>query len=206
MTKPVRVYSKTPFSQWVRIYGPDSEANTDAIDIEDIDYIVFGYLTGDLMTLEEKQNGATSSDAQGDTHHVVTQMLRLASGKVVDTQRGPRAITYRGHHLIQFDKTGPEDGGIRVDGKAVTKEELARFINFGKPLTNHRTPSSRTPPVTQPSMTSPKKVPAEKEQLGPTYPGPVCHSNDWWWREPSEYGCGAWICNRCHPKPKGRMT
>lgn len=134
MTREVQVYSKTPFSEWIRIYGPDSSEDEDAIDIEDIDYVVFNYLTGDLMTLEEKQNGAGVSKAQADTHHVVSQLLAIASGDIVGTRRGPRRITYHGHHLIQFENTGPEDGLIKIDGKIVNKEELVRFVNFGKPL------------------------------------------------------------------------
>jgi len=139
MTTGVRVYSKTPFSEWVRLYGPSSEEWGDAIDIEDVDYIVFNYLTGDLMTLEEKQQNKGVSKAQGDTHHILSQLLSLSSGSVVDTLRGPRKITYHGHHLIQFENTGPEDGMVRIDGKIVTKEGLARFVNFGKPLIKHGT-------------------------------------------------------------------
>lgn len=138
MTKGVEVYSKTPFSEWIRIYGPDSKAETDSIDIEDVDYVVFNYLTGDLMTLEEKQKGAWVSEAQGDTHHVISQMLAIASGSVVNTLRGARKITYHGHHVIQFENTGPEDGLIKIDGKIVSKEALVRFVNFGKPLKKHQ--------------------------------------------------------------------
>jgi len=200
MTTGVRVYSKTPFSEWVRLYGPSSEEWGDAIDIEDVDYIVFNYLTGDLMTLEEKQQNKGVSRAQGDTHHVLSQLLSLSSGSVVDTLRGSRKITYHGHHLIQFENTGPEDGAIRLDGKHVTRDELIQFINFGKCLRRYEIEPGNMPfdgdimPNTQTTLTEPEGTPA--------YPCPVCKSTDWWWRPACEQGPGDWLCGRCHPQPR----
>jgi len=40
----------------------------------------------------------------------------------------------------------------------------------------------------------------------PTLACPVCRSTNWWWREPGEYGCGEWLCNRCHPNPNPVAT
>lgn len=28
-----------------------------------------------------------------------------------------------------------------------------------------------------------------------------CGSNNWWYREPSQWGKGEWLCGRCHPNP-----
>lgn len=36
----------------------------------------------------------------------------------------------RGFHLIQFEKTNPEDGKTFLDGKEITKEELIKFLQF----------------------------------------------------------------------------
>jgi len=35
----------------------------------------------------------------------------------------------------------------------------------------------------------------------PTHPCHSCGTDNWWWRKPSVYGCGAWVCGKCHPNP-----
>lgn len=57
MTRPVHIYSKSAFSKWIRKYGPSSKEDEDAIDIEDVDFVIFNYLTGELMTVEAKEQG-----------------------------------------------------------------------------------------------------------------------------------------------------
>ena len=40
-----------------------------------------------------------------------------------------------------------------------------------------------------------------KLKLKPVHPCHNCGTNTWWWRPPSEYGCGEWLCGKCHPNP-----
>lgn len=134
MTRPVVIYSKSAFSEWIRKYGPSSKETEDAIDIEDVDFVIFNYLTGDLRTIEAKERSGKVRMPQEDTHNVLRQLLMLSSGATVNTKRGLRAIKYHGHHLIQFQNSTPDDGWIKLDGKYVSKEELVRFLNFGRPL------------------------------------------------------------------------
>ncbi len=35
----------------------------------------------------------------------------------------------------------------------------------------------------------------------PDKPCGVCGSDSWWWREPSQWGQGEWLCDFCHPDP-----
>ena len=38
--------------------------------------------------------------------------------------------TYKGIHLLQFEKTNPADGKIYLDRKEITKDELVNFLSF----------------------------------------------------------------------------
>jgi len=55
MTKGVQHYAKSNFSAWIKEHGPSSDKDKDAIDVQDVDYVLHNYLTGDLMTLETKE-------------------------------------------------------------------------------------------------------------------------------------------------------
>lgn len=134
MTRGIQVYSKSAFSAWLKDYGPSSAEDKDGIDIQDIDFVIFSYLTGDLMTIEAKERGGKVRMAQGDTQNILRQLLMLSSGATVHTKRGLRAIKYHGHHLIQFQNSTPDNGWTKLDGKYVTKDQLVTFLNFGRPL------------------------------------------------------------------------
>lgn len=94
----------TEFSDWIRDLN---DANN--YDVENLDYIRFHYREGWLITIEEKRNGRYPSPAQQDTHHIVSQMLALSSGREVETMRGKRPIEYRGHYIVSFENTNPLD-------------------------------------------------------------------------------------------------
>lgn len=128
------IYSKSAFSEWIRKYGPSSLEMEDAVDIEDVDFVIFSYLTGDLMTIEAKERSGKIRMAQEDTHNILRQLLMLSSGATVDTKRGIRPIKYHGHHLIQFENSTPDNGWTKLDGKYVTKDQLLTFLNFGRLL------------------------------------------------------------------------
>jgi hypothetical protein len=134
MTKPTLIYAKTAFSEWIRRNGPPSTE----VDVEDVDFVLFSYLTGDFLTLETKERGGYMSTAQKDTAKVISQFLRLSSGATIDTKRGLRPIKYHGHHLVQFQNTTPDDGWIRLDGKTITKQDFLLFLNFGRALIGQR--------------------------------------------------------------------
>jgi hypothetical protein len=84
-----------------------------------------------FMTLEEKTHGAIQSQSQKDTQGIVFQMLRSASPRLCITRDGWQTITYRGHHLIVFENTTPDNGAIYLDNTEITKEELLEFLRTG---------------------------------------------------------------------------
>ena len=132
MSKQPIIYSKSAFSKWLyEEVWPWLEGTT---DIEDIDFVIFNYITGDLMTLETKERKGTMSSAQRDTQNVLRQLLMLRSGATIHTKRGVRPIKYHGHHLLQFQYSTPDDGWVMLDSKYVTREQLITFLNFGRPL------------------------------------------------------------------------
>jgi hypothetical protein len=104
------------------------------LDNENIDYASFLYIPALLCLLEEKIGFKNFPRfAQCDTHSVIDQMCQFASthpdfrAKRLKQGRTEK-ITYRGYHLVQFEKTNPEDGKIRLNGMTITKEQLVLFL------------------------------------------------------------------------------
>jgi len=67
-----------------------------------------------------------------DTHGIVAQMLKASSGVPVQTMRGVRPAEYRGHYVIVFENTSPEDGWVNVNKRRVTEFELLELLTTGK--------------------------------------------------------------------------
>jgi hypothetical protein len=104
-------------------------------DLQNLDYIWFPYREGWLITIEEKMWGKGVSRAQGDTHGIVAQLLSLGSDscKEVNTIRGRRPIEYRGHYIVSFEKTNPDDSEwIRINGIMTDKKGLLQLLKTGK--------------------------------------------------------------------------
>lgn len=117
MTRSVQVDSQvfSPFSLWIR--GLAAPLNSSNFDCQNLDYVWFAYRQGWLITIEEKRFGARSTEAQNDTHNIIRQLLAAASGTTVKTLRGKRPIEYRGHFVISFEETTPDDSAwVRING------------------------------------------------------------------------------------------
>ncbi len=123
----------TPFGKWLRFHL-ELDSRTYGLDIQNIDYTPFLYKIGGLLILEEKCKYITFPDFnQRDTHSVIDQMCRFASThpdfrakRLI--QGRPEKITYRGYHLVQFENTSPDNGGIRLNGMPITKDTLILFL------------------------------------------------------------------------------
>ena len=147
MTTKRRDGGDTPFSAWIRDQ-PGLDAKRDGYDLEDCDrlharYFWHQYMQAYLMFLEEKQYNREPSFAQRDTLSVINQALwhsfRDSTFKVrrLNVSR-PTEYTYFGYHLIQFEKTSPADGGIRIDHIRVTEQEVLRFLQFDRRFMEER--------------------------------------------------------------------
>jgi hypothetical protein len=123
----------TPFSRWLREYGPDSQRG--GLDVQNLDYVLFNYKDGSIGLLEEKQYWGKQSAAQADTHGIVAQLIEDACkrGVKVKTRRGWRPMRWSGYHLLRFSAAGPADStGIEWDGVQITAEELRqKMAAFG---------------------------------------------------------------------------
>jgi hypothetical protein len=116
-------------------HQPEIDSKRYRLDCEDMDYVWFDYQHGNLMLLEEKQYDASPTSAQLGTFGVIDQALRHAftdpSFRVVrQFANRPQQISYYGYHLIQFEHTSPDDGVVRIDGRAVSRRQLIRFLRF----------------------------------------------------------------------------
>lgn len=117
--------SGTPFSRWLR------ETDIPA-SCHDIDYVWHNYVESWFITLEEKCSGASQSKSQRDTQAIVFQLLRGASPRRCLTMRGWRDVEYRGHYVISFENTNPDDGSFTIDNRKATKEQLIELLTEGR--------------------------------------------------------------------------
>lgn len=112
-----KIHRFSPFSDWLRGLGPP--LNSSCVSNQNLDFIWHNHREDWFITMEEKKNGARCSQAQRDTHGIVYQFLQLASeviklarGNVVAGIGGKRQrkrVEYRGHYVVSFEKTNPED-------------------------------------------------------------------------------------------------
>jgi hypothetical protein len=121
---------QTPFSQWLRALP--GELSSAHVDCQNLDYVWFHYRKGWYITIEEKRFASQSAFAQQDTHGILAQQLRIASPIAINTRRGKRPIEYRGHYVIAFEATSPDDsayviinGSLYEDPKTVVTTLLS---------------------------------------------------------------------------------
>ena len=129
MTREHQGYGEpTPFSDWLR--GLPEPLDSSRISNQNLDYIWHDYRTNQLLTIEEKRHRGASRPAQTDTHGVVAQMLRAASGMTVTTLRGDRPVSYLGHYVIRFELTTPDDGKMWINGNELSADVLVALLGF----------------------------------------------------------------------------
>lgn len=101
-------------------------------DLQNLDYVWFVYRRGWFITMEEKMFGKESSSAQSDTHNVISQLLFLGSKQPVKTMRGIREIEYRGHYVVSFQNTTPDNSGwIKINGTETKPEVIYELLEKG---------------------------------------------------------------------------
>jgi len=125
----------TQFSDWLRSDACPADLSSTFVDCQNLDYIWFFYREGWFITLEEKRYGSSQLDDQADTHQVLRQLLVLGSqtGELVDTWRGKRHIEYRGHYLLVFSETTPDNStSIWINGIGSTREDLLYLLRLGR--------------------------------------------------------------------------
>lgn len=118
MTKPTRKRNdkhSTEFGLWLR-EQKEISSNIGYI-ATNLDYIWENYKTGEWMLIEEKRYKADVTKCQK------TQYKNLFKNIT-------KSKYFKGIHLLQFEKTSPEDGKIFLNRKEITKEQLINFLQF----------------------------------------------------------------------------
>lgn len=82
-----------------------------------IDYLWRNYKTGKWMLIEEKRFMAKVKPWQQEIFNLLTWCCK----------KHPK---FKGLHIIQFEKTSPEDGRIFLDGHEITKRDLIEFLKM----------------------------------------------------------------------------
>ena len=105
----------TEFGLWLR-KQPEIDSELGYVT-SNIDYFWLNHKTGKFMLLEEKRFMAILTFTQSKIFQILHNTFKSN-------------LDYCGFHLIQFEKTGPEDGKIFWDNKEINKETLKRFLSF----------------------------------------------------------------------------
>ena len=116
MTRPRYDQHSTEFGLWLREQA-ELDSRQMGFIATNLDYIWSNYRTGLWMLLEEKRyNGSITRAQRG-------QFKKLDTFARKDDY-------YRGFHLIVFELTSPDDGFIKLNGRAITKDDLIEFLKF----------------------------------------------------------------------------
>lgn len=83
-----------------------------------IDYLWQNYKTGLWMLIEEKRYMSFPKKWQHGLFKTIHKSINCKNNK------------YKGIHLLQFEKTSPEDGRIFLDTKEISVKELIKFLKF----------------------------------------------------------------------------
>ena len=79
-----------------------------------------------IVKLERAQQMLAEAKSLDDILHVND----LAEAAVAYARAAKTDPNYCGFHLLQFEKTSPDDGKIYIDGYQVTIEQLIQFLKF----------------------------------------------------------------------------
>ena len=148
-TKRRNTPGELPLNKWIREH-PDLDSRRIGLDVQDIDFILHFYVKAWLMSLEIK-HGFYYTDrsghirhnvpdfAQDDTQSVVSQLFHIGSTDPTrELQRKipnrPTRVTFYGHHVVQLERTTPDNGSLRIDGITYTPEQFVEFLTFTWPL------------------------------------------------------------------------
>ncbi len=138
---------ETDFSMWIR-ETPELDSRLHGLSIHDVDWLIHQFKVAEdkngerslnnLMIIEEKRFGASSTFAQRDTLKVLDGLLtgRYQDSKAarfrVTNERGRKVLVrYYGLHTLQFSHSGPQDSSeIKWDDRLITTDQLTKLIRF----------------------------------------------------------------------------
>ena len=115
MTAKRKDEHSTEFGLWLRAQ-PEIDSKLGFV-ATNIDFLWRNYKTGDWMLIEEKRYMSKPKFPQTELFTLIDWCAKLH----------PK---YRGFHIVQFEKTSPDDGAIYLDDKEITREQLISFLMF----------------------------------------------------------------------------
>ena len=117
MTQQRRDSNSTEFGIWLRQQEEiDSRLG---FTTTNIDYMWINYKNNYWMLIEEKRYGKMPNYYQIEAYMLVDKASKADE-------------KYKGFHVLVFEKTSPDDGGIYFDGKFITTIDLLEFLQFKK--------------------------------------------------------------------------
>lgn len=119
------------FSKWLR--KQNGFLSSQNFVGHNLDYIWFNYKQNWFITLEEKTNGGECTNSQKQVHNLLAQMLQFASGQAFDVSFGNKKeiakVEYKGHYVIQFEKTNPDDSQwIKINGRKYNDKTCVKVL------------------------------------------------------------------------------
>lgn len=115
MTRQRNDKHSTPFGLWIREQNEiDSSLG---FVTTDIDYLWENYKTGDWMMVEEKRFMSECPFSQ-------KAQLKSLNHRIIHDPK------FKGIHLLQFERTSPDDGRIYWDRKEITRDQLIQLLRF----------------------------------------------------------------------------
>lgn len=118
MTQQRRDNNSTEFGIWLR-QQPEIDSKKGYV-ATNIDFLWMNYLNNKWMLIEEKRYGRFPSGYQVQMYKMLDQV------RTIDKK-------YCGFHVLVFENTSPNDGGIYLDGRFITSPELINFLKFTAP-------------------------------------------------------------------------
>lgn len=115
MTKSRNDNHSTEFGLWLR-EQPEIDSQLGFL-ATNLDYVWTNYNTGEWMLIEEKRYMSKCKPWQRSLFNTVHKSIKKDS-------------LYKGFHLLQFEKTNPEDGKIFINCNEVSKDQLGLFLQF----------------------------------------------------------------------------
>jgi hypothetical protein len=115
MTKDRTYSGGTEFSMWLR-EQPELDSSKGYITT-DVDYVWVNANTDEFMLIEEKRYGWFVKGTQQKVFRILNAACKHDKN-------------YRGYHLLTFENTNPQDGGIHLNNKDITTVDLIRFLQF----------------------------------------------------------------------------
>jgi hypothetical protein len=121
MTQKRRDTHSTEFGLWLREQKEIDSSH--GYITTNVDYVWQNHKTGQWMFIEEKRYGQQPKFYQKKIFEILSWC-------------GKFHPKFFGFHVLVFENTNPNDGGMFLDGNKINSEQLLRFLQMKRPAVN----------------------------------------------------------------------